>query len=181
MFTKPVLTVLLAAYSLADPIPAPQGGSEQSSLDAALASASSFMNIFSDAPTLPASVASVIATAIPTTIQASAVGCEIATSTPGWYKSLPADVKSAFSSYQSAAESWYSVHSSQLGDATSGLPPAPCKATGTAAKSGAASATETGGAAAASNTSKGAAPRATGAIVASLGGVLGVFGLMVAL
>ncbi|KAG9238258.1 hypothetical protein BJ875DRAFT_480502 [Amylocarpus encephaloides] len=193
MFTKSLLIALLAAHSLADPVPAPapQAGDAQSSLDAAVASATSLLNILSDIPTLPLSVASVLATAVPTGVQVSAVGCEIATATPGWYQSLPADVRSAFSSYQSAAQSWYSAHSSDLGVVSTGvaLPVAPCMATGTGsaaagagAGAGAGAATSAAGSGgAASDTSKGAAPRPTGAVVASLAGAVGVLGLMVAL
>ncbi|KAH8679638.1 hypothetical protein BGZ60DRAFT_400359 [Tricladium varicosporioides] len=172
MFFKTILVSALAAVAIAD---------EQSSLDAMLASASSLMAIMSDIPTLPASVQSVLLTAVPTTISATAVGCEIATATPAWYKSLPADVKSALTSYESAASSWYSKHSTDLAGVTSGVPAVVGCSGVTGTKGNAASATGTASGAAASNTSKGAAAAPTGAVVASLAGVLGVFGVMVAL
>ncbi|RDL33923.1 uncharacterized protein BP5553_08291 [Venustampulla echinocandica] len=177
-----VLISGLAALAFADPIPQDFDGS---SVDAALASATSLLNLLSDLPTLPASVASVIATAAPSVIQGDM--CELATGTPAWYKTLPADVKSALKSYESAVSSWSKLHSSQLAALPSAPGPAAC--TGAAAPTGAAGATTGAGKGAATGTATGAAESATkaagaapsAAVVGSLAGALGMVGIMLAL
>jgi hypothetical protein len=136
-------------------------------------------------PTLPLSVESVLLTAVPTTAQTD-IGCAIATTTPAWYKSLPADVKSAISSYNSAYESWYSKHSAELGPLTESVPAgctgAAAQATGTGAATGSGSssgATKTSSGSGSAST--GGAPRATGAVAVGVAGAIGVLGLIVAL
>ncbi len=158
-------------------------------------------------PTIPASIVSVLATAVPTEeLTQTDIAC-IATSTPGWYKSLPADVKSALSSYETAFGSWYSIHSSQLGLSGATDLPAPCSAGTTAAaatktgtstgatKTGsssdstaisssasrASSSTASGTATGATQTPGAAAPRATGAVAASFAAIVGALGVMAVL
>jgi hypothetical protein len=124
------------------------------------------------------------------------------TDAPQWYNSLPASVKSALTSYEEAVASWEKEHSAALASMNSGysvstgnLPALVCTNTGAAVvggkttSSGAAknTATATGagstgtGSGVGSSSSKAAAPRATGAVAAGLGGVVGLLGLMAAL
>ncbi|KAH9219716.1 hypothetical protein DL95DRAFT_383919 [Leptodontidium sp. 2 PMI_412] len=211
MFAKSVLLASFAVMALADPIPAPvpQATTDLGSfptddlsslLDAAtslgtdysslLGDATAALGALSDMPTLPASVQSVLATAIPASeLTRTDVQC-IATSTPGWYKSLPNDAKSAISSYETALASWYSEHSSELALSTD--IPAPCQAAATGGAtptsngdstttaSGAKSTSTAAGTAAGAGTSTAAAPRAT-AMAASIAGLAGILGVMVAL
>ncbi|KAG4441431.1 hypothetical protein IFR05_003118 [Cadophora sp. M221] len=211
MFAKSILLASFAVMALADPIPAPvpQATSDilgslptddlSSLLDAAssligtdysslLGDATAALGALSDIPTLPASVQSVLATAIPASeLTRTDVQC-LATSTPAWYKDLPKDAKSALSSYETAFASWYSEHSSELALST-GIP-APCQAatTGGAAATGDSTTTSSGarststaaGTAAGAGTSTAAAPRAT-AMAASIAGLAGMLGVMVAL
>ena len=140
-------------------------------------------------PTLPASIESILLTAVPTTAQTD-IGCAIATTTPGWYKSLPANVKSAISSYNLAYESWYSEHSAEFGTLTQSIP-AGCTAAAAQATetgNGNGGTTTSGGSGGATKTSSGSgtastggAPRATGALAAGVAGAVGVLGLLVAL
>ena len=238
MFLSNAALLGLAALALADPIPqaavttdvgsSPSEISGLASMSNALVSLSSLNSVFAGAPTLDPSAESVLLTAIPTGIY---TGQECQTTTPAWYYSLPADVKSAISSYDIAFASWYAIHSTELNGMTATLPDNICAgtifisgsgdsttlATGTAS---AGHATATGGAtatgsatkgatgtgtaasgtakatgtatgsetaatgtsgSASSSSSKAAAPRATGAVGVTLAGVVGVFGLMVAL
>jgi hypothetical protein len=212
MFSKTAILLSLAAATFAEPIP--QAAATTSSLDLAsltsqfassyptsidtaglssgLDSETSLLGLLSGLPTLPASVASVLATAVPTSeVTRSDYACELVTATPAWYSSLPADVKSALKSYQTEVESWYSEHSSAFAAASITAPAAVCTGagagTGAQATGGSGSGSgSTGGSSAASGTAKatgsqGAAPRATGAIVGSVAGVMGVLGLMAAL
>ncbi|PVH78164.1 hypothetical protein DL98DRAFT_516985 [Cadophora sp. DSE1049] len=210
MFTKSILVASLAAMAFADPIPAPapqattdlgsfptDAGDLSSLLDAAtslagtdfsslLGDATSALGILSDIPTLPASVQSVLATAVPESeLTRTDLAC-IATATPSWYNDLPNDAKSAISSYETAFASWYSEHSSELALSTD--IPEPCAAaTGSGASptttggSNATPASSTGaGSAGETGTSTAAAPRAT-AMAASIAGLAGMLGVMVAL
>ncbi|KAK0121816.1 hypothetical protein ONS95_010099 [Cadophora gregata] len=211
MFAKSILVASLAAMALADPIPAPapqattdlgslptDAGDLSSLLDAAtslagtdlnslLNDATSALGVLSDIPTLPASVQSVLATAVPESeLTRTDIQC-IATATPDWFKSLPNDAKSAISSYETALASWYSEHSSELGSLTTGVPQPCAAATGSGASptttggSNATPASSSGsGSAAQTGTSTAAAPRAT-AMAASIAGLAGMLGVMVAL
>ena len=214
MFLSDILFLSLAAFVLADPLP--QGAattdlgssptdfgsspSELASLSDSLASLSSLEALESGIPTLASSVESVLLTAIPTSYQSGEL-CQ--TTTPGWYKSLPADVKSALSSYDSAIASWYSVHSAELNFPTT-LPGNVCAgtvinpgsggttplatastahatATGTVPASTTGSGTAASGTAASPSASKAAAPHITGDVGVSFAGILGVLGLIAAL
>jgi hypothetical protein len=210
MFSKTAILLSLAAATFAEPIPQAAtatsfdlasltsglGSSYPTSIDTAglnsgLDSATSLLGLLSGLPTLPASVASVLATAVPTSeVTKSDYACELATATPAWYSSLPADVKSALKSYQTEVESWYSEHSSAFAAASITAPAAVCtgagagtgtKATGSGSGSTGGSSTGTASGTAKATGSQGAAPRATGAIVGSVAGVMGVLGLMAAL
>lgn len=200
MFAQPILLLGLTAFTLtlADPIPAPAPAAttamtyptDPAGVSSMLASESSLESILSGMPTLPASVESVLLTAAPTSADTA---CE--TTTPGWYKSLPPDVKSALTSYESAFESWYTAHSSQLGAVMStsvglglcsGASVAATATAKTASSTGTAKATNTatvssgnGTAASTSSSQAGAAP--TGVIGAGIAGVVGVLGIMAAL
>ncbi len=211
MFCKRMILFGIAALALAEPIPqaaattTTDDGSSPSDLSAALASASSeaaslsiMESELSGMPTVPSSVLSVLATAIPTGVYTGQL-CD--TTTPAWYYSLPADVKSAISSYDDAFASWYKIHSTDFGpDQTATLPANICAGTvfltqtgavtGPSASATLATATKTGsgtaatgssGSAGSSSSSKAAAPRATGAIGASVAGLVGVLGIMIAL
>jgi hypothetical protein len=227
MFSKTFLLLNLVALTLAEPIPQaaattsfsyafPTGSYSYSlpaSLESQLSQASVLESIFSGAPTLPASIESAFVAAIPTTVTYATnqvVNCELVTSAPEWYQSLPANVKSAITSYDSAILSWYEAHSAEIASAegtlsgTSTFTVPSCGATITLATTGATtgkvttttgagatgtgsttaktgSSTANGSAASASSTSKGAAPRATGAVALSAAGLAGVLGLMAAL
>jgi len=211
MFTKTLLLGAgLAALAFSEPIPqaAPTTTFDDSALSSELASLSSaeaFTTIFSDMPSLPLSVESVLETAIPTTYATADLGCDLVTAMPDWYKSLPADVKSALTSYESAWISWSKEHSAALASLTSGysftVPPAVCttgaavvgttatagstaKNTGTATGAGAkgsSTATASGAAAGSSSSKAAAAPKQTGAVMVGFAGVAGVLGLMAAL
>ncbi|PMD40590.1 hypothetical protein L207DRAFT_528917 [Hyaloscypha variabilis F] len=210
MFTKSLLLgASIAALVIADPIPqaAPTTSfnpaaltSELASLTASLAMPSGGLvpglpSIYSDFPTLPASVESVLATAIPASFIATETDpCALLTDAPQWYASLPASIKSAITSYDSAVVSWEKEHSAALASltsvATSGqasytaasVPALVCTntAAAVAGKTTAAGSTATG-TAVGSSSSKAAAPRATGAVAVGLAGAVGVLGLMAAL
>jgi hypothetical protein len=123
--------------------------------------------------------------------------CAFVTDAPQWYNSLPANVKSALTSYESALVSWSKEHSAALASLNSGFttgtvatgPALVCTSTGKPAAGGkttSSGAAATGAGAGSTGTvgnssSKGAAPRATGAVAVGLSGVVGVLGLMVAL
>jgi hypothetical protein len=122
MFSKALLLTILAAIALGDPQP-----NSQTVIAPPFNTA-----ILSDLPTFPSSIASVLITAIPSSVLAkSDYACELATATPSWFTTLPGDVQSALSSYEFALQSWYEVHSSELGcydwvaDLLGGLPPPP--------------------------------------------------------
>jgi len=221
MFTKTLLLGAgLAALAFSEPIPqaAPTttfGGDsaattsfDESALSSELASLSSleaFTTIFSDMPTFPSSLESVLETAIPTTYATADLGCDIVTAAPDWYKNLPGDVKSALTSYESAWLSWSKEHSAALASLTSGftVPAGVCTATGgavvggttataasspkktggaTGAGAGSTGTATSSGAAAGSTSSKAAAaPQQTGAVAVAFAGVVGVLGLMAAL
>lgn len=128
MYTKTFLLFSLAGAALAEPIPQADPNSsddfgaaatsgfgavpsfDSASLSSELASVTAALSIYSDLPTLPASIASFFATAATDTSGLD----PCATTEPGWLKSLPESVKSAFTSYESALESWYSEHSTDL-------------------------------------------------------------------
>jgi len=182
--------------------------SEAAAESSLLASISSLQALESSMPILAPFAESAIISAIPSTYL---TGTECETTTPGWYYSLPADVKSALSSYDSAFLTWYAAHSTDFGFTTASLPGNVCggtvfasgtadasttKETAPASKgghatvtSGAPATTPAGGSATAgsgtsgpsSSTSKAAAAQVTGFVGASLVGIAGVFGLMVAL
>jgi hypothetical protein len=120
-------------------------------------------------PTLPASLEAVIATAVPASVLSGALAnpCEL-TGTPAWVKSLPTDVQSPLLAYESSVLAWYSANSATV-SGMAGL----CK--------NGASNTAAGGSGNPGQRSTGVAPRPTGAIGASLAGVVGILGVMVAL
>jgi hypothetical protein len=215
MFSKTVLLLNLFALTFAEPIPQAAATTSfdlssysfptasyslPASLESQLSQLSVLESILSGAPTFPASIESAYIAAIPTTVTDATNpvnNCEFATSVPEWFQSLPANVKSAVTSYESAYLSWYDAHSAEIvsaegtlsGTATFTVPS--CGAT-TAATTGkgatttGAGATGTGSTANGSagsgtSTSKGAAPRATGAVALSAAGLAGVLGLMAAL
>jgi hypothetical protein len=140
-----ILLLTLVALTFAEPLPqaattesgsAPTGlGSfltESGSFPSAAPSLSDVLNSLSalesleaGMPTLNPSVESVLLTAIPSGVYTD---LECQTTTPGWYLSLPADVKSALSSYELAFASWYSVHSAAI-DLTTSLPGNVCAGT----------------------------------------------------
>jgi hypothetical protein len=115
MFSKSIILLGVAAFSLAEPIPQADVSSELASAASVLAS------VLSGAPTLPSFVESVLKTAIPLSAFPTGTGCQ--TTTPAWYYSLPANVKSALSSHDLAFESWYLEHTSVFaGDSAVTLP-----------------------------------------------------------
>ncbi len=200
MLSKSILLIGLSAFALADPIPQAMPTAlptDPAAISSYLASASALQTLLAGIPTLPASVESVLATAIPSDqLTATDLACAIATSTPGWYKSLPPDVKSAFTSWESAVASWYKVHSSELPSVDTSLAGAKCTAIASAQSTAAGAGKTTGTgtqtstgtgtaatAAATSSTSQGGAAgaRPTGAVAAGLAGAVGIFGLMIAL
>jgi hypothetical protein len=218
MFSKTFLLLNLFALTLAEPIPQAATTSFDlssfsfptasyslpASLESQLSQASVLESIFSGAPTLPASIESAYVAAIPTTVLYATnqvINCELVTSTPEWFQSLPANVKSAITSYDSAILSWYEAHSAEIASAegtlsgTSTFTVPSCGATiaTTAATTGkgatttgagatgTGSSTANGSAGSGTSTSKGAAPRATGAVALSAAGLAGVLGLMAAL
>lgn len=185
-----ILFSLTAVAALAEPVANRMERRQYSSVDynSILAAASSEMAMLSGMPTLPASVESVLETAIPTSILTNpAAECSALNGKePDWYKSLPGDVKSALTSYESALSSWAKDHPFSTGTvagtvAATGL--TGCGATGAAA----AAATGTGGtqasatAAGAQATGTNAAARPTGAVAAGLAGAVGLLGLVIAL
>jgi len=220
MFSKTFLLLNLFALTLAEPIPQaaattsfdfssysfPTGSySLPASLESQLSHASVLESILSGAPTLPASIESALVAAIPTTVTYATnqvINCELVTSAPEWFQTLPANVKSAITSYDSAIISWYEAHSAEIASAegtisgTSTFTVASCGATisvattaatgkgattTNAGATGTGSSTANGSAGSGTSTSKGAAPRATGAIALSAAGLAGVLGLMAAL
>ncbi|OCL09042.1 hypothetical protein AOQ84DRAFT_405454 [Glonium stellatum] len=187
-----ILFSLTAVAALAEPVANRMDRRQYSSVDynSLLAAASSEMAMLSGMPTLPASVESVLATAVPTSILTDpAAECSaLAGKEPDWYKKLPGDVKSALTSYESALSSWakdHSIYSSGTAVAT-GL--AGCGATSVAAAAATAAGTTgkaTGTAAAAATgaqaTGTNAAARPTSAVAVGLAGAVGLLGLVVAL
>ena len=135
MFSKTFLLLNLFALTLAEPIPQaaattsfdfssysfPTGSySLPASLESQLSHASVLESILSGAPTLPASIESALVAAIPTTVTYATnqvINCELVTSTPEWFQTLPANVKSAITSYDSAIISWYEAHSAESASA----------------------------------------------------------------
>jgi hypothetical protein len=208
MYTKTLLLLSLAAAALAEPIPqattdldAFPTSFDSASLESQLASLTAGLSIYSDMPTLPSSIESVLATAIPTGVEDED---PCATTEPAWLKNLPGDVKDALSSYETELASWYSEHSAELGgtDTFTGAiptgdssfctggsqggaitPEATAASGGPAGKTTAApdSSSTAKGAAASSTNSPDAAARPTGAIAAGVAGVVGMVGVMLAL
>lgn len=139
MFLSNILLLSLATFALGDSIPlaaattdlgsAPTDSgsspSEAASMSEALASLSSLESLTSGMPTLGSSAESVLLTAIPTGVY---TGQTCQTTTPAWYNNLPADVKSAISSYDSTFASWYAIHSTDF-DITATLPGNVCAGT----------------------------------------------------
>jgi hypothetical protein len=211
MLSQNVVFLGLAAIVLADPIPlpAPQSATDLGSFATEAAAAlTSQLGLLSDLPTLPASIESILSTAIPASyFTATDAACE--TTTPGWYKSLPSEVMTALSSYETALASYLSVYSSELGlsagdlSFTSGYPglcptTAAAGATTTAAVNGVTSTGKTTATPTASGTSSGSksnstsssttstvtagsAPGPRGAMIVSFAGFAGLLGLMAAL
>lgn len=191
MHTKQlILFSLTAVAALAEPVANRMERRQYSSVDynSMLAAASSEMAMLSGMPTLPASVESVLETAIPTSILTNpAAECSALNGKePDWYKSLPGDVKSALTSYESALSSWAKDHSFSTGTVAAtgltgcgatGAAAAAATATGTTAKGTQASATAAGAQATGTN----AAARPTGAVAAGLAGAVGLLGLVIAL
>lgn len=190
-----ILLSLTAVVALAEPVANRMERRQYSSVDynSLLAAASSEIAMLSGMPTLPASVESVLATAIPTSILTNpAAECSALNGKePDWYKSLPSDVKSALTSYESAASSWLKDHplpsagtitgtiaaTGLTGCGATSAAAAAATATGTTAKGTQASATATGAQAAGTN----AAARPAGAVAAGLAGAVGLLGLVIAL
>lgn len=112
-------------------------------------------------PTLPLSIENIILSAAPSNFAQNPCSTD-------WAKTLPASVQSVLSSFDAAAQSCYSANSADF--------PTTNVAICTNGANVAAKNTATGG-----STSKGAAPRPTGALGASLAGAVGVLGVMVAL
>jgi len=198
MFTKSLLFgASLAALAAADPIPqaVPTSfdpaalSSELASLTASLGSLPSGVipglpSFYSDFPTLPASIESVLATAVPSSVLATETDpCALVT----WYSPLPASVKSALTSYESALASWDKAHSKELASLagtasyTGTAPALVCTNTGAAAATATASSTAKNTGGAGGSTANAAAPHATGAVAIGLAGAVGVLGLMAAL
>ncbi|OCL06223.1 hypothetical protein AOQ84DRAFT_365997 [Glonium stellatum] len=205
-----ILFSLTAVVALAEPVANRMERRQYSSIDensllaaasSEIAAASSALAVYSDMPTLPASIESIIATAIPASIitnpaaECSALNGQV----PDWYKTLPANVKSALTSYESALLSWDNAHSSLFatesdlasslseltgtgiatgltGCGVTSAPSAAASVTGTTAK-GTGAATATGAQATGTN----AAARPTGAAAAGVAGVVGLLGLVAAL
>ena len=133
-----IIVLGLAAYVLAEPIPqatTDPGSAETGAayISDTLASLSSVDSVLAGAPTLAPSVLDALILAIPTGLY---TGQECQTTTPAWYYSLPADIKSELSSYDSAYETWYAVHSSELPDTPQTLPANICAGTFTYGGSG---------------------------------------------
>ncbi|PMD18301.1 hypothetical protein NA56DRAFT_648062 [Hyaloscypha hepaticicola] len=209
MFAKALLlSASLAVLVFSEPIPQAAATTqnlaalESSALASLTTGIPGLPSIYSDLPTLPASIESVLATAVPNSVVATEDPCAFVTDAPQWYNSLPANVKSALTSYESAIISWSKEHSAALASLNSGFttgtvatgPALVCTSTGAPAAGGKTTAsgaaentgTATGAGAGSTGTvgsssSKGAAPRATGAVAVGLSGVIGVLGLMVAL
>jgi hypothetical protein len=219
MFSKTFLLLNLFALTLAEPIPQAAATTSfdlssfsfptasyslPASLESQLSQASLLESIFSGAPTLPASIESALIAAIPTTVTYATnqvINCELVTSAPEWFQSLPANVKSVITSYDSAILSWYEAHSAEIasvegtisGTSTFTVPSCGATIATTAATTGkgatttgagatgTGSSTANGSAGSGTSTSKGAAPRATGAVALSAAGLAGVLGLMAAL
>jgi hypothetical protein len=198
MFTKSLLFgASLAALAAADPIPqaVPTSfdpaalSSELASLTASLGSLPSGVipglpSFYSDFPTLPVSIESVLATAVPSSVLATETDpCALVT----WYSSLPASVKSALTSYESALASWDKAHSKELASLagtasyTGTAPALVCTNTGAAVATATASSTAKNTGGAGGSTANAAAPHATGAVAIGLAGAVGVLGLMAAL
>jgi hypothetical protein len=202
MFTKSLLFgASLAALAAADPIPqaVPTSfdpaalSSELASLTASLGSLPSGVipglpSFYSDFPTLPASIESVLATAVPSSVLATETDpCAFVTDAPQWYSALPASVKSALTSYESALLSWDKAHSKELASLagtasyTGTAPALVCTNTGAAVATATASSTAKNTGGAGGSTANAAAPHATGAVAIGLAGAVGVLGLMAAL
>ncbi|KAF8861554.1 hypothetical protein BDZ45DRAFT_671865 [Acephala macrosclerotiorum] len=149
------------------------------SLSSKLDTATGISGALSDLPTLPASIQSILITAIPASaLTASEFACD--PTAAAWYSSLPGNVKSALSSYGSEVSSWASKHSSGLGTYTD-VPV--CTGTRVAANTNAATTGSgtTSGSSSTATGSPGTAPRVTRAISGSVAGVVGVLGLMAVL
>jgi len=156
VFSKSILLLSVAALVLPEPIPQADVSSELASAVSVLAS------VLSGAPTLPSFVESVLKTVILLSAFPTGTGCQ--TTTPAWYYSLPADVKSALSSHDLAFESWYLEHTSVFaGDSAMTLPFNICAD----AAPGTAYASETG--ASALPTVTGATPTETGTLATFTG------------
>ncbi|KAH7378540.1 hypothetical protein BKA64DRAFT_648548 [Cadophora sp. MPI-SDFR-AT-0126] len=157
---------------------------DTTSLSPELDAATSIIGVLSDLPTLPASIYSVLATAVPASaLTASDYACSLTAA--AWYSDLPSNVKSALSSYGEEVSSWASEHSTELGSYTN-VPV--CTGAGAAAantnaaSTGSATATGSGAGATGSSGAAGpAAPRTIGAIAGSVAGVVGILSLMVVL
>jgi len=186
-----ILFSLTAVVALAEPVANHMERRQYSSADynSLLAAASSEMAMLSGMPTLPASVESVLATAIPTSILTNpeAECSALNGKEPDWYKSLPGNVKSALTSYESALSSWAKDHTflstgtiaatGLTGCGATSAAAAAATATGTTAKGTQTSTAATGAQATGTN----AAAKPTGAVTAGLVGAVGLLGLAIAL
>lgn len=162
--------------------------------------ANSLLTALSGLPTLPASIQSVLATAVPISdLTKTELACE--PTAASWYNDLPNDVKSALTSYGSALQTWASANIGNIATNTNYNYNIPvCTGSAAVTKTGTGSTTQTGtgtttrattgaggaatsagGNAVSTTNSPAAAPRATGAIMGTVAGIVGIFGVMVAL
>jgi hypothetical protein len=127
-----------------------------------------YSSLTSGEPTLPASIESAVLSAIPTSIAVSQIGCEIVGNIPDWYASLPANVKSALTSYEYAFSTWFAAHSTDFPSYTGtdtatlsgGNPFAGCTAVTVAGGSGPVTTVPVNGGGA--TTTGGSSPKSTG-------------------
>jgi len=134
----------------------------------------------------PSSILSVLETAVPSSVlseladpaQASSFASAFAAgSTPGWYASLPGNVKTFLSTYAPGAATAVASGVSSAETAASSVVASASSAASTAASSASAQASSAG----TSSSATGGAPRATGVFAAGIVGAVGVLGLAVAL
>jgi len=134
----------------------------------------------------PSSILSVLETAVPTSVlseladpaQASSFASAFAAgSTPGWYASLPGNVKTFLSTYAAGVGTSVASGLSSAETAASSIVASASSAASAAGSSASAQASSAG----TSSSSTGGAPRATGVFAAGIVGAVGVLGLAVAL
>lgn len=113
MLSQSLILVVLTGLTFATPQPQ-DAGSDTSILDI---SDDIYTGIYSDMPSLPASIYDILETAIPNDATATMTdGYSCNPTTEAFFGSLPADVQSALVSYNSGLLSWAFAHSSELGE-----------------------------------------------------------------